>query len=404
MYIQFWWLLGAVVLGIYMAWNIGANDVANSMASAVGSKAVTFRQAVFIAALLNIIGAVFVGSHVTQTVSKGIISSSMIGDPHLIEIGFLAVLLAAGIWVTFSTWLSMPISTTHSIVGALIGFGLVVGGRDVVHWRKLWEVVSSWIISPIFAGLIAFFLFHFIARFILQRKNNVLAARRFSPLFVGGTIFIINLSLFLKTRLGAYIGNAVIPLSLFVAVVSGVIGYYLAGKISNRGGTVELIFKNLQIMTSCYVALSHGANDVANAAGPLVSIFYVANFGKIPLKVQVPEWVLVVIGLGIALGITTWGYRVMKTVAYKITKITNVSGFTIQFSAATSILISSKLGMPVSTTHAVIGAVIGAGFAHGIEAVDLNVVKRIIVSWFVTIPAAALTTIPIYLGLLHIWR
>lgn len=402
--IQFWLLVSALILGIYMAWNIGANDVANSMASAVGSRAITFKQAVIIAALLNIIGAVFIGSHVTQTVSKGIIIPSVIGNPRIIAIGFLSVLLAAGIWVTLSTWMSMPISTTHSIIGALIGFGLIAGGHNVVHWKKLGQVSASWVISPVFAGIIAYFIFYLIAKFILQKSNSFIAARKSSPIFIGATILIISLSLLLKTKLGTYIGGNVIAVSLGIAIISAVAGYFLIAPFSDRGGTVESVFRKLQIMTSCYVALSHGANDVANAAGPIVSIFYVANFGRIPMKVQIPEWVLVIIGVGIALGITTWGYRVMRTVGWKITKLTNVSGFTIQFSAATSILISSKLGMPVSTTHAVIGAVIGVGLARGLEAIDLDVVKRIVVSWFVTIPAAALTTIPIYLGLLHIWR
>lgn len=399
-----WLIIGALVLGLYMAWNIGANDVANSMASAVGAKAITFRQAILIAAILNIIGAVFIGSHVTQTVSKGIIVPARIGNPKLIGIGFLSALFAAGIWVTLATWMSMPISTTHSIIGALIGFGLVAGGRNVVNWTKLLEVVASWIISPVFAGLIAYLIFHLIAKFILRKRDSRQAARRFSPIFVGATFLIVSLSLLLKTRLGAYTGGRIIEISVMVTVIAALVGYLLTTKAIKRGADVEAIFRKLQIMTSCYVALSHGANDVANAAGPIVSIFYVAKSGNIPMQVHVPDWVLIVGGIGIALGIMTWGYKVMRTVAWRITELTNTRGFTIDFSAATSILISSKLGMPVSTTHAVIGAVVGVGLARGLEAVNLSIVRRIVTSWFITIPAAALTTVPIYLGLLHIWR
>jgi len=401
---QFWFIIGALALGLYMSWNIGANDVANSMASAVGAKAITFKQAVLIAAILSVIGAVFIGSHVTQTVSKGIIVPTRIGDPKLIVIGFFSALLAAGIWVTLATWMSMPISTTHSIIGALIGFGLVAGGGNVVNWSKLGAVAASWIISPVFAGLIAYLIFHLIAKFILRKHDPNLAARKFSPIFVGATFLIITLSLLLKTRLGTYTRGRIVEISVIVTAISALIGYFLTTKATRRGADVEAIFRKLQIMTSCYVALSHGANDVANAAGPIVSILYVVKSGIIPMQVHVPAWVLIVGGAGIAVGIMTWGYRVMRTVAWRITELTNTRGFTIDFSAATSILIASKLGMPVSTTHAVIGAVVGVGLARGLEAVNLSIVRKIVMSWLITVPVAALTTIPIYLGLLHIWR
>jgi len=267
---QIWLIAGALALGFYMSWNIGANDVANSMASAVGAKAITFKQAVLIAAILNIIGALYIGSHVTQTVSKGIIVPARIGDPKLIVIGFLSALLAAGIWVTLATWMSMPISTTHSIIGALIGFGLVAGGRNVVNWSKLGAVAASWIISPVFAGLISYLIFHLIAKFILRKHDPNLAARKLSPIFVGGTFLIITLSLLLKTRLGTYSSGRIIEISVIVTAITALTGYLLVTKATKRGADVEAIFRKLQIMTSCYVALSHGANDVANAALLLV--------------------------------------------------------------------------------------------------------------------------------------
>lgn len=397
-------LLAAILLCLYMAWNIGSNDVANSMATAVGAKAITLRQAVIIAAVLNFVGAVFIGSHVTETVRKGIVDPLQIGDPRLIAIGGISSLLGAGLWVTFATWKSLPVSTTHSIIGSLIGFGLVAGGGKSIAWGKLGGVALSWVISPFFAGILAFSIFHLLSRFILRKEKPAMEMIKLSPLIISLTFLIISASLLFKTNLGNIVKSYTAGIIASVTLLSGGIGYFAVLKGVNKGWGVERIFRKLQIMTSCYVALSQGANDVANAIGPVAMVYSFFQKGQLLSKVTVPTWMLAIGGLGIGIGILTWGYRVMDTVGSKITSLTNTRGFTIDFSAATSILLASKLGMPISTTHAVIGAVVGIGLARGLEAVNMGVIRNIALSWLITIPAVVLTTIPIYLLILHVWR
>ncbi len=394
--------IATALVGLYMAWNIGANDVANSMASAVGARAITIRQAVVIAGILNLAGAALVGSHVTHTVTRGIVSPEAIASSRMVILGAFSTLLAASGWVFLATWKGFPVSTTHSIIGALIGFGLIAGNASAIRWGKLGEVVASWITSPVLSGVLAYLLFKAIEKLFLRSGRENL--RRLSPYFVGATFLIVGLSLFLKTSLGDSLGigtSGKIILSLLLAVLAGGGGWVWVSLYLRReeGRGVEDVFRNLQIMTSCYVAFAHGANDVANAAGPMATVHSVIANGGIAEKVEVPFWLLAFGGGGIALGILTWGYRVIKTVGSKITNLTNTRGFAIDFSTATVVLLSSKLGLPVSTTHACVGAVVGVGLARGLEAVDFRVVKRIIVSWMVTIPVAALLAMGFY-GLL----
>jgi PiT family inorganic phosphate transporter len=407
-------LIIALAAGFYMAWSIGANDVANSMASAVGAKAITQRQAVLIAGILTIIGAVFLGAHVSGTISKGIVDPNTIGDARLVMLGALAAILAASIWVTLATWKSMPISTTHSIVGAMIGFGLIAGGFGVVSWGVVGKVALSWVLSPLFGCILAFIVFKLITKLILGKEDTLGWGKKIAPFFIAATFFIIFMSLLLKTRLG----EIVIPppydpllwaiiISSMVAAGTGIIGYLVIRRIqlkSKEGyDEVEEIFRKLQIMTSCYVALAHGANDVANAIGPMATIFTINSEGSIPDQVSIPVYLLALGGIGIAVGIMTWGYRVIRTLGSKITKLTNTRGFAVDFGAATTVLIASKLGMPISTTHTVVGAIIGVGLARGLEAIDLRIIKKIVASWLITVPIAAITCALIYLGLIAIF-
>ncbi len=401
-------LIAATVLGFYMAWNIGANDVANSMASAVGAKAITLKQAVVIASILNFVGAYFIGSHVTDTIRKGIVDPALVGDPKTIIAGALAALLSAGLWVTFSTWKRLPVSTTHSIVGAMFGFGLIAVGAHAINWGTIIKVVASWVISPVFAGLLAFFLFKFIAHSILSKENAGYRFKIVSPVFIFCTFMIVISSLLLKTNLGDKLALELVESLGYSAAIALTITiiYFLCIKRKEFKDVhdVEMLFRKIQILTSCYVAISIGANDVANAIGPVAAIYSAVKNWAITQTCTVPSFLLIVGGLGLAVGITTWGYRVIDTVGSKITELNNSRGFTIDFSAATSVLIASKLGMPVSTTHSVIGAVVGVGFARGLEAVDMSVVRKIIASWIFTLPVAALSTIPIYHLILAIWR
>ncbi len=398
---------GAAAIGFYMAWSIGANDVANSMATAVGAKAITFKQAVLIAGILNFAGAVLLGPHVAGTIKGGIVKGSMIADPHTLLLGFVASLLAAALWVTLSTWRELPISTTHSVIGALIGFGIIAGGVSSIDWNVMGKVASSWVLSPVVGCIIAFFVFKVIVKTIFAKDEPVKAAKIVGPLAIGITAFLIVSSLFLKTKLSEMSGvsdlSQVLLISTVISAIACIIAMFLLRNIEAKSvedyATVEGIFRKLQIVTSCYVAFSHGANDVANAIAPVAAIIPLATTGVLGDKVEVPMWLLAIGGIGISLGCMTWGRRVMKTVGSRITNLTNTRGFSVDFGAATTVLIASNLGLPISTSHTVVGAVIGVGLARGLEAIDLTVIKKIIVSWLLTVPIAAATSAAIFICL-----
>ncbi len=389
--------------GFLMAFNLGANDVANSMASAVGAKAISVRQAVGIASILNFVGAVFLGSHVTATVSKGIINPAQIADPKLIMVGMFAALLAAGIWVLIATLTALPVSSTHSIVGAIMGFGLVAGGPDVVNWLQMGGVVLSWIISPFAAAAIAFIVFSHIRRTIFFSRDFIMQAKKWGPLWMGLTVSLVVLSFLYKTPVGKTLALS-LPVTLLVTALTAT-GVWALGRLFVNGLAsdpaqgaegVETIFRKLQVGTSCYVALSQGANDVANAIGPVAAIYLIAREHQLLAKAQVPVPVLVLGGLGIALGIALLGHKVMSTVGNKITRLTNTRGFAVDFGAASTVLAASNLGLPVSTTHATVGAVVGVGLARGFSAVDFGVLGKILVYWLLTVPIAAFTSIIIF--------
>ena len=398
----------AVIFGLYMAWNIGANDVANSMATAVGAKAITLRQAVIIAAVLNFLGAVFLGSDVKETLEKGIVNVDMIGDAHSVMLGFMASILAAAIFVTIATWKELPVSTTHAIIGGITGFGFIAGGADVIIWKKLGEVTASWVLSPLAGAVIAFVVFRSIVHFVFASGEPTKSAKKFGPIFIGLTFFIITLSLFTKTHLGDMLFTGmdqVILLSLAVFAVSTIAGIFIVGGMTIGKGyeAVEHLFRKLQIITSCYVALSHGANDVANAIAPLSVVLTTALKDTSIVDSNFSYYLLALGGAGIAAGILTWGYKVIRTLGSKITSLTNTRGFSVDFGTATTVLVASRLGLPISTSHTVVGAVIGVGLARGLEAVDLSIVKKIIYSWALTLPVAIILSIVIYKGLMIVF-
>lgn len=394
-------LIAGYIFGFYMAWNIGANDAANAMASAVGAKAVTLRQAVFIAGILNVLGAVFIGSHVTDTISRGIVSPGVLGDPKLVILGALSALIAAGLWVFFATWKALPVSTTHSIVGAMVGFGIVAGGFSAVNWWKLLAIGASWTICPLISLLLSFFVFKLIYRLILIREDLLAQAMRLSPYFIGVTFFVVILSFLYKTPLGKRLALGTVSslgLGLILALLIGYAGKWLLQRHARKSGEegVEDAFRHLQLVTSSYIALSQGANDVANAVGPLALIYFFVTNGAIGGSITVPVFLLLFGGLGIACGIAMWGYRVIETLGQKITTLTNTRGFAVDFGAATTVLVASKFGLPVSTTHAVVGSVIGVGLARGIEALNFRIIFKIMLYWFITVPTAAVTSMIIY--------
>ena len=397
---EYYILIIGYIFGFYMAWNIGANDVANSMASSVGAKAITIRQAIFLAGILNIVGAVFIGSHVTNTIRKGIVSTDIMTDPHVALIGALSALLAAALWVSFATWKSLPVSTTHSIVGAMIGFGIMAGGFTVINWGKLFAVVLSWIVSPLFSIIISYLIFKAIVRLILSKKDTFTRALKLSPFFIGITFFVVVLSFLFKTPLGKKMNlgpPASVTAAIFLSVLLGYLGMAALKRfVKDRESGAEGIFKRIQVGTACYVALAQGANDVANAIGPLAVIYFIVKTGSVGAKVPVPVFLLLFGGVGIACGIAMAGHRVMDTMGKKITTLSNTRGFAVEFSAATTVLVASKMGLPVSTTHAAVGGVLGVGLARGIEAVNFGIVFKIMLYWVLTVPAAAITSMAIF--------
>ncbi len=322
-------IFASIAVGFYVAWNIGANDAANSMATSYGSGALTLKQIIVIASVLEFCGAAFFGKKVTHTVAKGIVPIELL-DHNLVVVGALAALISAGFWITIATYYHLPISTTHSIVGAMLGFGLAAVSQhyltiDQIKWGVLAKIVLSWIVSPIMGAMLAFVVFMLIRYLLLERY---------------------------------------------------------------RSDSVENVFRYLQVLTACYMAFAHGSNDVANATGPIAAILGYSG--------EMPFWVLFFGGIGIAVGVATWGYRVIETVGKRITELTFTRGFSAEFATATTVLAASSLGMPISTTHTLVGSVIGVGLAGGLASVNLKIVQRIIFSWLLTVPVAAALTISIY--------
>lgn len=457
-----------LIIGFYMLWNIGANDVANAIGTSVGSGALTLKRAIIIAALLEFAGAFLLGDNVSETIQKGIVDPSAFADtPMLFVVGMIASLLGTAIWLQVATYLRWPVSTTHAIVGAILGFGLVALGTRGVQWSVVGSIAISWIVSPTIAAICSFFIFGIIQRTILFAFNPVRATKRIAPYLV----FVVLFSFMLATLFG---GNnnfnvelpfyLVFSIALMTAFLGSIISYFLLSRIndslqltqssgakqehqlyclnkarkhllraklasgkddsgqlekmnatlnhliedvksqgdydSHIGAdyrTVESVFGYLQILTACFVAFAHGANDVANAVGPVAAVIQTL---KSPFLIgnstQIPLWLLFFGGFGIITGLATYGWRVIETIGHKITQLTPTRGFSAEFAAAVTILVASKLGMPISTTHAIVGAVLGVGLARGISALNFRLIKGIFLSWIITIPCAALASIALF--------
>ena len=404
MNLDFLILLIAVSVGLYMAWNIGANDVANAFGTSIGSKALTFKQVVLIAAIFEFAGAVLVGSHVTDTVRKGIVDSSLFAaTPELLAYGMVSALLAASIWLHIASTIGWPVSTTHSIVGGIAGFGLVAGGFSAIAWGKMGQIVISWVLSPLLGGIIAAAMFIFISRRIIDTEHPHLQLKKVSPYLIFLVITILFLSIVYKGLKNLHLDlpfNQALFIASLIGLFAAVIGKVLIDKIEpgHKGGfdAVERVFRYLQIITACYVAFAHGANDVANAIGPVAAVISVIQTKTVQMKVDVPIWLLFIGGGGIILGLATYGYKVIEMVGKKITEITPSRGFSAEFGAATTVLIASKLGLPVSTTHTLVGSIIGVGLARGMAALNLRVIRDIFISWGATIPFTAILTVLFY--------
>ena len=409
------------LLGLYMAWNIGANDVANSMADAVGSGALSVKQAVIAAGICEFAGAVLVGSHVTDTIRKGIVDPSALSSMSgmlegeaaaLLVIGMAAALLSAAIWLHLATWTGMPVSTTHSIVGAVAGFGIVAAGIGSVNWGKMGQIVASWFISPVAGGLMAFIIFKIISRLILGNEKPARAAIKITPYIVFFLAMVVTLATIYKGLKHVLKGidwltdTHTLLFAFVISVISTIISRLhvvkkLAGKetlpLAQQLELVEKVYVPLVIISSCAVAFAHGANDVANSVGPLAAVANILKTGTVEMKVPVPLWILVLGGAGIVLGLGTYGYRVMATVGTKITEITPTRGVAADIAATATVLVCTRMKLPVSTTHTLVGAIMGIGLARGLAGIDSRIAKKIFKSWLITVPAAAIVCIILFL-------
>lgn len=455
-------LVLTLLAGLYMTWSIGANDVANAIGTSVGSHALTLRQAVILAAILEFCGAFFFGSHVTQTIEEGVINTGHFNyEPLILVFGMLAVLLGAGSWLFVATYFGLPVSTTHSIVGALVGFAVAVGGWEAVYWDNVASIATSWVLSPLIGGALGYAFFHFLRQNILFSQEPVKATKKFTPwiafVFVFIFTFVFTYQDFPQFQYDPSFGVA-LTIALVCSLIAMVTAWILLkkvhepkeeiyplahhpdfarevekakrylrrlesyskgsirGKLASIAGEfdqvsselvanateelhipnyqiVEKVFSRLQILSAAMMAFSHGANDVANAIGPLAVGINVLQNGQYLPSTQTSAWLLALGGFGIVLGLATWGWRVIDTIGKRITELTPTRGFSAEFAAATTILVASRLGFPISATHTLVGAVLGVGFARGIEALNLATVRDIIASWMVTIPIGAASAI-----------
>jgi PiT family inorganic phosphate transporter len=402
----------AVIGGLYMTWGIGANDVANAMGTSVGSGAITVKQAILIAAIFEFAGAFIAGGHVTATIRKGIIDPApIVGQPEVLVFGMIAALLAAAIWLMIASNRGWPVSTTHSIVGAIVGFAIAGIGMDAVKWGKIGQIAASWVVSPVIGGLLAFLLMLSIRRVILNADRPFEAAKRWGPAYVFLVGFIISLVTLFKGLKHLHISLSV-PMSFVAAIVIGLIvagvGWALIQRVKVDTGadrdfhfaSVEKVFTPMMIFTACAMAFAHGSNDVANGIGPLAAVVsIIQSGGQVAQKAQLPLWILVLGGVGIVVGLATLGYKVMQTIGTRITELTPSRGFSATLAAAATVVLASRTGLPVSTTHIAVGAVIGVGLARGVGAIDLRVIGGIVVSWLVTLPVGGVLAALFYFTL-----
>jgi PiT family inorganic phosphate transporter len=460
-----------IAIGFYMSWNIGANDVSNAMGTSVGSGALTLRRAVILAAILEFSGAFFVGGSVSETMQKGLIDTDMfLTEPMTLILGMSAALLGTGLWLQIASSCGWPVSTTHAIVGAILGFGGVVGGVGAIHWEEVISILISWIVSPLSSAAISYLIFTLLQRNILYSINPAAAALRLIPYLSMAVFSVFSLSLIFNglDNVNIYL---TFPSALFISLAIGAFAFFITrtitlrnkeryakqslnhpspqsvisldkaikhlqraqantledaqGKIANmliearqmskelklttsftektsEYKTVENMFVYLQIISACFVAFAHGANDVANAIGPVAAVLDIIKNGAISDVSSIPSWLLAFGGIGIVIGLATWGWKVIETIGKKITELTPTRGFSAEFGAATTILLASKFGLPISTTHCLVGAVLGVGLARGIRAINLGMIKDIVLSWVITIPASAIMSISVYFGLRYL--
>ena len=402
-------LITGCVFGFFMAWGIGANDVANAMGTSVGARALTLFQAILVACIFEFAGAYLAGGEVTSTIRKGIIDPNILsGSPDLLIYGMLSSLLAAGIWLLIASYYGWPVSTTHSIVGAIVGFAAVGISINAVEWNKVTTIASSWVVSPLLAGTISFLIFKSVQILILDTDDPFAKAKKYVPGYMFLVGFVIAMVTFLKglKHVGFDLSfQQSIIFSTAFGIVIALLGIAFLRRVENvskqRGDVVfdgvERVFAVLMVFTACAMAFAHGSNDVANAVGPLAAVAsIVQSGGEIAAASVLPWWILLLGGTGIVAGLIMLGYRVIETVGKNITELTPSRGFAAELAAATTVVLASGTGLPISTTHTLVGAVLGVGLARGISAVNAGVVGRIFLSWIITLPVGAGLSIIIF--------
>tara|TARA_B100000519_G_scaffold147485_1_gene128450 strand:+ start:8504 stop:9769 length:1266 start_codon:yes stop_codon:yes gene_type:complete len=401
----------AAVVGFVMAWGIGANDVANAMGTSVGSKALTIKQAIIIAMIFEFAGAYLAGGEVTSTIRKGIIDTAYFIDiPEYLVLGMISALFAAGIWLGVASYLGWPVSTTHSIIGAIIGFTAVGVSMDAVAWSKVGGIVGSWVVTPAISGIIAYLIYQSASKLIFQTDKPFENAQKYVPFYMAFAGFVMALVTIKKglKHVGLDMSDTSgYLLAIALSVVIAFIGKWLISRQTYshsddaelQRANVEKVFALLMVVTACCMAFAHGSNDVANAIGPLAAVVSVVSTGEITASSTLAPWILPLGGLGIVAGLALFGHRVIATIGEGITHLTPSRGFAAEMAAACTVVIASGTGLPISTTQTLVGAVLGVGLARGVSALNLGIIRNIVISWIVTLPAGAILSIACFFTL-----
>ncbi|MFZ7109820.1 inorganic phosphate transporter [Avibacterium avium] len=394
--------------GFFMAFGVGANDVSNAMGTSVGSGTITAKQAIIIAMIFECAGAYLAGGEVTETIKSGVLNAmEYTATPEILALGMMAALFSSGLWLLIASRMGWPVSTTHTIIGAIIGFGLITVGPNSIDWSAIRNIVGSWFITPVIAGVVAYGIFFSTQKLIFDTEKPLRNAQKYGPYYMGLTIFILSVVTMIKglKHVGLHLtGSQTFFISLAISALSVVAShfYFRSKKFrqtvkSGTFGAVEKVFSILMLLTACAMAFAHGSNDVANAIGPLSAVVSIVDHGgEIMAKSPLAWWILPLGAAGIALGLIVMGYKVMATIGTGITDLTPSRGFSAQFATATTVVLASGTGLPISTTQTLVGAILGIGFARGIAALNLTVIRNIIASWVITLPAGAFFAILIY--------
>ena len=394
-------LISAIFLGFFSAYGVGANDVANAMGTSVGSKVLTVKQAILIAAVFEFLGAFLAGGGVTQTIRKGVIDPELFaGNLDIFIYGMISALFASGVWLLIASLRGWPVSTTHTIVGAIVGFGIYSLGMDKINWSVVGNIGLSWITSPLSSALVAGIFYYICKEFLIKKQS------KYKPLIVNFYIFLAGFAIALITVTKGLKNifkqqgfdpafSDSVMISAIAALVFTLIFYlFFRVKFKNTNRNPEAQFAYLMVFTSCAVAFAHGSNDVANAIGPLAAVNQATSqLLNQPYSLETPLWILFLGAAGIVVGLATLGYRVMKTIGEKIVTLSPSKGFSAQLAAALTVVIASQLNMPVSTTHTLVGAVIGIGLVEGVSSINLKSVQTIVMSWIITLPAGAILAV-----------